>query len=175
MEHSRRDLRISSRRGFPAIGIRGLEGPALIMSGADIGPNCYIRPFTTIGRNSRIGNACEVKNSIVMDDSRVPHLSYIGDSIIGERCNLGAGTIVANLRLDEQPIKMMVKDSLVNTGKRKLGVIMGDDVETGVNCSLMPGVKIGSRARIGPGVVVYRDVPAGSSRYLDQETGEDTA
>ncbi len=147
-----------------------IEGPAIIMSGADIGPNCYIRPFTTIGKNTRVGNACEVKNSIIMDDTKIPHLSYVGDSIIGERCNLGAGTTVANLRFDNAPIKMIIKDQLLDTGRRKFGAILGDDVETGVNCSLMPGVKVGSKARLGPGVVVYRDVQSGKSLHLSKES-----
>ena len=68
----------------------------------------------------RIGNACEIKNSIIMDHTHVGHFSYVGDSILGERCNLGAGTIMANYRLDSGTIKMMVKDQLVNTGRRKL-------------------------------------------------------
>lgn len=142
-----------------------LEGPILVMSGADVGPNCHIRSSTTLGRNVRVGNACEIKNSVLMNDAKVPHLSYVGDSIIGERCNLAAGTIVANLRFDRQPIKMTIGGRPVDTGRRKLGVILGDDVETGVNCSLMPGVKIGSGTRVEPGTVVYEDLPAGSSHY----------
>jgi bifunctional UDP-N-acetylglucosamine pyrophosphorylase/glucosamine-1-phosphate N-acetyltransferase len=93
-----------------------------------------------------------------MDGSRIPHLSYIGDSIIGERCNLGAGTITANLRLDEKPIRMLVKGELIETGLRKLGVIMGDDVKTGINVSIMPGVKIRSGAFVAAGEVVARDI-----------------
>lgn len=64
---------------------------------SDIGPNCYIRPHTSIGKNVRIGNACEIKNSVIMDKTHIGHLSYVGNSVIGEDCNLGAGTTVRQL------------------------------------------------------------------------------
>jgi len=138
-----------------------VEGPTYIGENCEIGPNCLIRPYTSLGKNVKIGNACEVKNSMVMDATKIPHNSYIGDSIIGENCNFGAGTIVANLRLDDESVKMMVKDRLVDTGTKKLGVIVGDNVRTGVNVSLMPGIKIGSHTWIGPNVLVCRDLPSG--------------
>lgn len=138
-----------------------VEGPTFINEGSDIGPNCLIRPYTSLGKKVRIGNACEIKNSIILDGTHVGHLSYIGDSIIGERCNFGAGTITANLRLDEKPVKVMVKDELINSGRRKLGVIMGDHVKTAIHVSFMAGVKVGPNSWIGPDVTVYRDVPAG--------------
>jgi bifunctional UDP-N-acetylglucosamine pyrophosphorylase/glucosamine-1-phosphate N-acetyltransferase len=135
-----------------------IEGPVVIGEGSDIGPNCYIRPYTSIGARVRIGNACEIKNSIIMDKTHIAHLSYVADSIIGEKCNLGAGTITANLRFDERAIKMMIEDKLVDTGQRKLGAIIGDYVKAGVSVCFMPGVKIGAYSWIGPGVVVYRDL-----------------
>jgi bifunctional UDP-N-acetylglucosamine pyrophosphorylase/glucosamine-1-phosphate N-acetyltransferase len=115
-----------------------------------IGPNCYIRPHTAIGDNCHVGSAVEIKNSIVMRNSNVPHHNYVGDSIIGEECNLGAGTKVANLRLDKKNISVANTD----TGRRKLGAIMGDGVETGINASLNVGTMIGDHTFIGPGVVV---------------------
>ena len=139
-----------------------IEGPVYIGPGSDIGPNCYLRPSTSIGADTRIGNACEVKNSIVMDGTHIAHLSYVGDSIIGEGCNFGAGTITANIRFDEKNIKVNIKGERVDSGRRKLGTIMGDDVQTGINVSLMPGVKVGSGAWIAPGLTIYRDVPSGS-------------
>jgi len=138
-----------------------VEGPTYIGENCEIGPNCLIRPYTSLGKDVKIGNACEVKNSIVMDGTKIPHNSYVGDSIIGENCNFGAGTIVANLRLDDESVKMIVKGKLVDTETKKLGVIVGDNVRTGVNVSLMPGVKIGSYSWIGPNVLVYRDLPSG--------------
>jgi bifunctional UDP-N-acetylglucosamine pyrophosphorylase/glucosamine-1-phosphate N-acetyltransferase len=139
-----------------------IEGPVIIGPGSDIGPNCYLRPSTSIGAHVRVGSACEVKNSIIMDGTHVPHLSYVGDSVIGERCNLGAGTITANIRFDKENVKVEIKGKKIDTGRRKLGVIMGDDVQTGINVSLMPGVKVGSGAWIAPGLTVNEDVKSGA-------------
>jgi bifunctional UDP-N-acetylglucosamine pyrophosphorylase/glucosamine-1-phosphate N-acetyltransferase len=136
-----------------------IVGPVIIGSESIIGPNAYIRPYTSIGKNVRIGNSCEVKNSIIMDNSKIPHLSYIGDSIIGVGCNLGAGTITANVRLDESSIKLRVSNKTIDSRVKKLGAIIGDYAKTGINVSIMPGVRIGSNAWIGPSVTVYKDVP----------------
>jgi bifunctional UDP-N-acetylglucosamine pyrophosphorylase/glucosamine-1-phosphate N-acetyltransferase len=146
-----------------------IEGPCFIGEGSDIGPNCYIRPCTSLGRNVRVGNACEVKNSIVMDGTHVGHLSYVGDSILCERCNLAAGTITANLRLDDGHVKMLVKGRVVDTGRRKLGAILGDDVKTGINALLMPGVKVGANSWVGANFTVHRDVPADTIVLLEQD------
>jgi UDP-N-acetylglucosamine diphosphorylase/glucosamine-1-phosphate N-acetyltransferase len=139
-----------------------MEGPVIIGKGSDIGPNCYIRPATSIGAGVRIGNACEVKNSIVMDGTHIAHLSYVGDSIIGENCNLGAGTITANIRFDKQPIRVNIENKRIDSGRRKLGAFIGDGAQTGINVNLMPGVKVGPGAWIAPGLTVYDDVPTGT-------------
>ena len=89
-----------------------IEGPVYISSGCDIGPNCYIRPSTCLGKNVRIGASVEVKNSIVMNGTHIPHHNYVGDSIIGERCNFGAGTKVANLRFDNKSVKVSFNGEL---------------------------------------------------------------
>jgi len=141
-----------------------VEGPVFIGAGSDVGPNCFVRACTSIGEGVRVGNGCEVKNSLVLDGVHVGHLSYIGDSIIGERCNLGAGTVTANLRLDDGSVKMRVKDVVVDSGRRKLGVVLGDGVKSGINALFMPGVKVGCNSWIGPNVVVSRDV--GSDRLV---------
>jgi bifunctional UDP-N-acetylglucosamine pyrophosphorylase/glucosamine-1-phosphate N-acetyltransferase len=137
-----------------------VEGPAFIDEESDIGPNCYIRPYTSIGKRARIGNACEIKNSIIMDNVHIGHLSYVGDSIIGENCNLGAGTITANYRLDGETIKMVVKGDVTDSGRRKLGAILGDNVKTGINALFMPGVKVGVNSWVGPNLTVTRDLPS---------------
>jgi bifunctional UDP-N-acetylglucosamine pyrophosphorylase/glucosamine-1-phosphate N-acetyltransferase len=136
-----------------------IEGPAYIASNASIGPNAYIRPYTTIMSGAHIGFAVEVKESIVMENTHAAHLTYIGDSIIAEHVNLGAGTLLANLRFDEATVKVFIEGKKVDSGRRKLGAIIGGYVKTGVNVSIMPGVKIGSYSIIYPGVTVYRDVP----------------
>jgi len=142
-----------------------IEGPAYIAKGCDIGPNCYIRPSTCLGESVRVGSSVEVKNSIVMKRTHIPHHNYVGDSIIGERCNFGAGTKVANLRFDDRTVRVTTKGQIVSTGRRKLGVVMGDDVKTGINAMIEPGtviwegtvVGMGARARgnIGPNSKVF--------------------
>jgi UDP-N-acetylglucosamine diphosphorylase/glucosamine-1-phosphate N-acetyltransferase len=146
-----------------------IEGPCFIGEGSDIGPNCFIRSCTSIGRNVRVGNACEVKNSIIMDGTHVGHLSYVGDSILCERCNLAAGTITANLRLDDGHVKMLVKGEVVDTGRRKFGAILGDDVKTGINALLMPGVKVGTGSWVGANFTVHKDLPANTVALLKQD------
>jgi bifunctional UDP-N-acetylglucosamine pyrophosphorylase/glucosamine-1-phosphate N-acetyltransferase len=145
-----------------------IEGPAFIDEGSDIGPNCFIRPCTSIGKNVRVGNACEIKNCIIMDGTHVGHLSYVGDSILGKCCNLAAGTITANLRVDDGPVKMLVKGEVVDTGRRKLGAILGDNVKTGINALLMPGVKVGANSWVGANFTVHRDLPANTVALLKQ-------
>jgi len=135
-----------------------IEGPVTIGENCKIGPNCYIRPYTSIGNNCHVGNACEIKNSIIMDNSNVPHQNYVGDSIIGENCNLGAGTKVANLRLDKKNIKVVLNGSKFDTQRRKLGVIMGDNVQTGINSMMNVGAMIGNNVFIGPGTVVAGEI-----------------
>ena len=136
-----------------------IQGPVYIGKNAKIGPNSYIRPYSVIGRNSRIGNACEVKASVIMDNAHAAHLSYIGDSVVGSYANLGAGTITANLRFDNKTVKVTLKGKRIDSGKRKLGALIGDYVKTGINVSLMPGVKIGAYSWIAPGAIVYEDIP----------------
>ena len=147
-----------------------VEGPAYIGPGADVGPNCYIRPCTSLGRGVRIGNACEIKNSIIMEGTHIGHLSYVGDSIIGAYCNLGAGTITANLRFDKKTIKMTVKGERLDTGRRKLGAVMGDYAQTGIGALLMPGVRVWPRCWIGPNVVVERDVTEDGAFIMLQQS-----
>ncbi len=145
-----------------------IEGPCFVDEECDIGPNCYIRPGTSLGKKVRVGNACEIKNSIIMDKTHVGHLSYVGDSILGEQCNLGAGTVMANYRFDSGSIKMMVKGQVVNTGRRKLGAVLGDNVKTGIKSLFMPGVKVGTNSWVGPNLMVERDLPNNSIAFLKQ-------
>ncbi|HEY82612.1 MAG TPA: NTP transferase domain-containing protein [Dehalococcoidia bacterium] len=126
-----------------------IVGPVVIGENCEVGPNCYIRPCTAIGDGCHIGHAVEVKNCIIMRGTKLPHHNYFGDSIIGEGCNFGAGTKVANLRLDKKEISV----AGVNTGRRKLGAIIGDKVETGINASINVGSLIGNNTFIGPGAV----------------------
>jgi UDP-N-acetylglucosamine diphosphorylase/glucosamine-1-phosphate N-acetyltransferase len=147
-----------------------IEGPVFIDEEADVGPNCYIRSGTSLGKKVRVGNGCEIKNSILMDGTHAGHLSYVGDSILGEKCNLGAGTIMANYRFDAGSIRMMVKDKVVDTGRRKLGAVLGDNVKTGIKSLFMPGVKVGTNSWVGANFMVERDLPANTIALLKQNS-----
>jgi len=134
-----------------------IEGPALIREGAEVGPNAYVRGATVVGEDVEVGNAVEVKNSVLMSGTSVSHLSYVGDSVVGEDANFGAGTVVANLRHDDGNIRARVKGDTVDTGRRKFGVVVGDDAKTGINTSLNAGVRVGVGETTAPGETVMKD------------------
>jgi len=135
-----------------------IEGNVVIGESSKIGPNCYIRGSTSIGSNCHIGQAVEIKNSIIGDNTNVPHLSYVGDSVIGENVNFGAGTVVANLKHDNSNIKTIIKGKLIDTGRRKFGTIIGDNVHLGINTSIYPGRVIYSGKTTLPGQAVRKEV-----------------
>ncbi|QLK25684.1 NTP transferase domain-containing protein [Natrinema zhouii] len=134
-----------------------IEGPALIREGAEVGPNAYVRGATLIETDAEVGHAVEIKNSVVSRGTSVSHLSYIGDSVLGRNVNIGAGTNVANLRHDDADIWFTVKGERVSTGRRKFGVVAGDEVKTGINTSLTPGLKLEAGATTMSGETVERD------------------
>lgn len=134
-----------------------IEGPAYIDAGATVGPNAYVRGATYVGPEAKVGHAVEVKNSVLMADAHAGHLAYVGDSVLGRATNLGAGTKVANLRHDGNAVKMLVKGDVVSTGRRKLGVVLGDGAKTGINTSLNAGVKLPTEGATRPGETVLFD------------------
>lgn len=134
-----------------------IEGPVIIGEHCIIGPNSYIRAETTLGNNVKVGNAVEIKASIIGDNTHIGHLSYVGDSVIGKDVNLGAGTITANLRHDNATIKSEVGKQLVDSKRRKLGAIIGDNVHTGIHTSIYPGRKLWPNTTTIPSEVVKSD------------------
>ncbi len=142
-----------------------IEGPVRIRSGTIVGPNAFIRGDSIIGEDCRIGAGVEIKSSVIGNGTAIPHLSYVGDSIIGDNCNVGGGTVMANFRLDEENVKVDVKGEKVDTGRKKLGSIIGDRVNVGVNCSLMPGTMIGDDSRIGPNSTVKGTIESDSTVF----------
>ncbi|RPI03584.1 MAG: glucose-1-phosphate thymidylyltransferase [Calditrichaeota bacterium] len=140
-----------------------IEGPVVIGTNCIIGPNCYIRPCTSIGDGCVIGAAVEIKNSIIFPRCRIQHQSYIGDSILGEACNIGGGTITANHRHDSGSIHSTIKGKLVDTKREKLGAILADQVQTGIHTSFLPGRKCWPGICTRPGEIVKSDlIPDGS-------------
>ena len=137
-----------------------IEGDVIIGDNCKVGPNCYIRGSTSIGDKCHVGQAVEIKNSILLPGTNVGHLSYLGDSILGEKVNFGAGTITSNLRHDGGAHRSQVAGRKVDTGRRKLGAIVGDGVHTGIHTSVYPGRKLWPKTSTLPGAIVDKDIVA---------------
>ena len=127
-----------------------IEGPCVIGKNCRIGPHAYIRGATSIGDDCHVGHCSELKNSIIMSGTKIPHFNYIGDSVIGTGCNFGAGTKIANLRNDHADIRVCGED----TRRKKFGAVIGDDVRFGINCSINVGTMIGSDAQFAPNTFI---------------------
>ena len=135
-----------------------IEGDVIIGDHCKVGPNCYIRGSTSIGDKCHVGQAVEIKNSILLPGTNVGHLSYLGDSILGEKVNCGAGTITSNLRHAGGAHRSPVGGRMVDTGRRKLGAIVGDGVHTGIHTSLYPGRKLWPKTSTLPSAIVDKDI-----------------
>ena len=135
-----------------------IEGNVVIGENCKIGPNCYLRGFTSIGDHCHIGQAVEIKNSIILSHTSIGHLSYVGDSVIGHKVNFGAGTITSNLRHDGKNHRSEANGELVDTGRRKFGTVVGDQVHTGIHTAIYPGRKLHPHTSTRPGEVVQRDL-----------------
>ena len=135
-----------------------IRGPAYIGARSIIGNNVLVRDYSHIGRNCVVGYSTEVKGSYIGDNCWF-HSSYVGDSIIDDNCSLASGTILANFRFDEKNIKVKVGEETIDTGLDKLGAIMGSDSKTGINASIMPGVRMGPRSFVGSHVCLMKDLP----------------
>lgn len=143
-----------------------IRGPAYVGRNTVIGNNTLVRDYSHIGADCVVGFGTEVKDSY-LGDRTWTHMSYLGDSIIGDDCNFGAGTVTANWRFDEKDVSVMRDDGPVNTGMDKLGAIIGNGCHTGINVSIMPGVTVGAGSIIGPHVNLTAPVDA-DSMVFDQ-------
>jgi NDP-sugar pyrophosphorylase family protein len=129
-----------------------IKGPAIIGRNCEIRHNAYIRDNVIIGDNCMIGNACEVKNSFLFNNAVAPHFNYIGDSVLGFKAHLGAGVKISNFKLVPGNILVHVEGKVLDTGMRKFGALLGDNVEVGCNAVLNPGSVIGRAAVVYPNV-----------------------
>lgn len=125
-------------------------GPAWIGAGTEIRPGAFLRGNVLAGEGCVLGNACEFKNCLLMDGVQVPHFSYVGDSILGNKAHFGAGVICSNFRLDQKNVTVRLPDRDVDTGLRKFGAIVGDGAEVGCNAVLNPGALLGPRTLVMP-------------------------
>lgn len=138
-----------------------IQGPCIIGDNCVVRHGAYIRGDVLIGDNCVIGHDTEVKHSIFLNHSSAAHFNYVGDSIIGNRVNLGAGVKCANLRLDHQPIHIAIEGKRVNTQLQKLGAIIGDGAQVGCNCVLNPGTILGKNSFCFPCLNVQGMIPEG--------------
>jgi NDP-sugar pyrophosphorylase family protein len=147
-----------------------LHGPLRIGRDCEIRTGALLRGGVWLGDGCVVGANVEVERAILLDRARAPHLSYVGDSILGREVNLGAGTVLSNFRYDGAEISIPCADGRLATGRRKLGALLGDGVATGCNAVLNPGTIIGARTRLTPGVQLRSGVwPADVFVRLRQE------
>jgi len=131
-----------------------VKGPVVIGSNSEIRQGAYVRGNCIIGNECVVGHTTEIKGSIMLDGAKAGHFAYIGDSILGNEVNLGAGTKLANLKMIPGSVSVRSGKEMVDTGRRKFGAILGDRTETGCNSVTSPGTLMGPRSIVYPGVAV---------------------
>lgn len=131
-----------------------ISSPAIIGDQTEVRHGAYMRGYCLIGRNCVVGHVTEVKHTIFLDGAKAGHFAYLGDSILGNRVNLGAGTKLANLRFITGEVPVAVPGSTIRTGLRKLGAILGDAVQTGCNTVTNPGTLLGRKSMVAPNTTV---------------------
>lgn len=127
-----------------------ITGPCIVDSGAEVRHCAFIRGNALIGKNSVVGNSTELKNVILFDNVQVPHYNYVGDSILGYKSHMGAGSITSNVKSDKTLVTIKGSDFKVETGLKKVGAFLGDEVEVGCGSVLNPGTIIGKGSQIYP-------------------------
>lgn len=126
-----------------------VEGPAIIGAGTEIRPGAFIRGSVITGANCVIGNSSELKNCVLLEGVQVPHYNYVGDSILGNKAHMGAGSICSNLKTDGKAV-VIHGDTEYETGLRKIGGILADGADIGCGCVLNPGTVIGKNTSVYP-------------------------
>ena len=139
-----------------------IAGPCIIDEEAEVRHCAFIRGSVIVGKGSVVGNSTEVKNSVIFDNVQVPHYNYVGDSILGYRSHMGAGSIASNVKSDKTLVKVSVDGERLETGLKKFGAMLGDFVEVGCGSVLNPGTVIGKNSNIYPLSSVRGTVPANS-------------
>ncbi len=139
-----------------------IGAPCIIDSGAEVRHCAFIRGSAIIGKKCVVGNSTELKNVILFDNVQVPHYNYVGDSILGYKAHMGAGSITSNVKSDQTPVHIHTALGNLPTGRKKVGAFLGDHVEVGCNSVLNPGTVIGRKASVYPLSSVRGVVPEGS-------------
>lgn len=137
-------------------------GPCIIDSGAEIRHCAFIRGSAIVGKGAVVGNSCELKNCVLFDGVQVPHFNYVGDSVLGYKSHMGAGAVTSNVKSDKTPVVVKSGTEQRETGRKKLGAMLGDHVEVGCNSVLCPGSIIGRNSTVYPLSRVRGVIPANS-------------
>lgn len=139
-----------------------INGPCIIDAGAEVRHCAFVRGNAIVGKNSVVGNSTELKNVVLFDNVQVPHYNYVGDSVLGYKSHMGAGSIASNLKSDKSLVCVNVNGNKVPTGLKKFGIILGDNVEVGCGSVLNPGTVIGRNTNVYPLSAVRGYIPKNS-------------
>ena len=139
-----------------------IGAPCIIDHGAEVRHCAFIRGSAIVGKNAVVGNSTELKNVVLFDNVQVPHYNYVGDSILGYKAHMGAGSITSNVKSDKTLVTVHIPDAPIETGRKKFGARLGDNVEVGCNSVLNPGTVVGRCSNIYPVSCVRGVVPANS-------------
>ena len=139
-----------------------IAGPCIIGHETEVRPGAFVRGSALVGDHCVVGNSTELKNVILFDNVQVPHYNYVGDSILGYKSHMGAGSITSNVKSDKKLVVIKCEDERMETGLKKIGAMLGDYVEVGCNSVLNPGTVIGRNSNVYPTSCVRGTVPANS-------------
>ena len=146
-----------------------IGAPCIIDKGAEVRQCAFIRGSAIVGKNAVVGNSTELKNVILFDNVQVPHYNYVGDSVLGYKAHMGAGSVTSNVKSDKTPVVIKEPGNHIETGRKKVGAMLGNFVEVGCNSVLNPGTVIGCNSNIYPTSCVRGVVPP-DSIYKDKDT-----
>ena len=127
-----------------------IGSPCIIDREAEIRHCAYIRGSAIVGKGAVVGNSCELKNCVLFDKVQVPHFNYVGDSVLGYKSHMGAGAVTSNVKSDKTLVSVKAKDEVIETGRKKFGAMLGDNVEVGCNSVLCPGTVVGKNSNVYP-------------------------
>lgn len=146
-----------------------IAGPCIIDHGAELRHCAFVRGSAIVGKHAVVGNSCELKNVVLFDNVQTPHFNYVGDSILGHKAHMGAGSITSNVKSDKTLVVVKNGAEHIETGRKKFGAILGDYVEVGCNSVLNPGTVVGRHSNIYPVSCVRGVIPESS---ILKSTGE---
>ncbi|MGI6012473.1 MAG: UDP-N-acetylglucosamine pyrophosphorylase [Ruminococcus sp.] len=167
-EYEKRGENIWIARSAKVAPTVSITGPAIIGKNAEVRQCAFIRGNAIVGEGAVVGNSTELKNVVLFNKVQVPHYNYVGDSILGYKAHMGAGSITSNVKSDKTLVVVKGKEAKIETGLKKFGAMLGDEVEVGCNSVLNPGTVIGPRTNIYP-LSSVRGVIPGDSIFKSQD------